>query len=264
MIFIDLDDFSPDIGWLNRAEELTEELKKASTKKERDEIIDKNDKEWGKLKESLLDLSHRKCWYSESKETYSYYHVDHFRPKKVALDTNGNDQGGYWWLAFNWKNYRISGGVGNVIKRDKFAVKKYKANTYTDNIDDEIIYLLDPLEEEDILKITFNSNGEMIPLYQKGNWSYEQAEYTIKTLNLNFKLLTEARKELWNKCHNLLEETQNLMNEHEASPSPLKRGQIKEKMKQIRALIRPTSEFSTTAKACLRSTGFEWALQITV
>lgn len=262
MRFINIEDFSPDNDWIENSSTLTNSLKSASTKVERNKIIDSNEKEWSKLKESLLSLSHNKCWYSEAKETFSYYHVDHFRPKKVALDINKRDMGGYWWLAFEWTNYRICGGVANVLKRDKFAVKKNKANLPSDEIDDEIIYLLDPTEEEDVLKITFNSYGEVLPIYKKGEWFYEQADYTITTLNLNFKLLKEARKEIWNKCEGLIEETQKLMNENNTSPSASRRGRVKEKMKQIKELIKPTSEFSTTAKACLRSTGIDWAMQI--
>ncbi len=262
MRFIDIENFSPAADWLKTSEKLTEKLNESSTKEKRNEIIDQNQKEWGKLKESLLELSHKKCWYSEAKDTYSYYHVDHFRPKKVALDIDKQDKGGYWWLAFEWTNYRVCGGVGNVIKRDKFAVKSNKANRARDSIEDEIIYLLDPTEEEDVLKITFNNNGEITPIYNKGDWFYEQADYTITTLNLNFKLLKEARKELWNKCETLINETQKLMSENNTSPSALKKGRVKEKMKQIKELIKSTSEFSTTAKACLRSTGFDWAAQI--
>lgn len=262
MRFINIENFSPDVEWLIKSNELTSALKKATTIEEKNRIIDANESKWGELKDSLLELSFNKCWYSEAKETYSHYHVDHFRPKKAARGIDKKDNGGYWWLAFDWTNYRVCGGVGNIIKRDKFAVKRYKANSETDPIQDEIIYLLDPTEEEDVLKITFNSNGEIMPIYKKGDWSYEQAEYTIKILNLNFKLLQEARKELWNKCESLIQETQKLMNEDNITPSATNKGLIKERIKQIKQLINPSSEFSTTAKACLESTGLNWAIKI--
>src|SRR5690606_18317539 len=119
----------------------------------------------------------------------------------------------------------------------------------------------DPCEEEDVLKITFNEHGEMSPITATG-WDYERAKYTIESLNLNFKLLKEKRKETWTKCFTLVKETQALMAQNDISPSAARRGQIKEKLKQLKELVKTTSEFSATAKACLQSAGLPWALQI--
>ena len=121
MRFINIENFSPDVEWLIKSNELTSALKKATTIEEKNRIIDANESKWGELKDSLLELSFNKCWYSEAKETYSHYHVDHFRPKKAARGIDKKDNGGYWWLAFDWTNYRVCGGVGNIIKRDKFC-----------------------------------------------------------------------------------------------------------------------------------------------
>lgn len=262
MRFINVGNFIPDEEWLEQSKKLTEELISATTIEEKNCIIDANNSKWGKLKDSLLELSFKKCWYSEAKETYSYYHIDHFRPKKVAMGIDNINYGGYWWLAFDWRNYRVCGGVGNTIKRDKFAVKSNKANNENAHIQDEIIYLLDPTEEEDVLKITFNCNGEIMPIYKRGDWFYEQAQYTIETLNLNYKILKEARKELWNKCESLIEEIQKLMNENNSNPSVTNKAFIKERIKNLKQLIHPSSEFSTTAKACLESSGINWAIKI--
>jgi uncharacterized coiled-coil DUF342 family protein len=79
-------------------------------------------------------------------------------------------------------------------------------------------------------------------------------------LNLNFKNLKEARKSLWAKCSNLLSETQMLMSQNDAAPSPKRSGQIKEKLRQLKVLVNKKSPFSATAKACLRSSGIDWAL----
>ena len=128
MIFIDRTGFAPDDAWLQKADRITRELLEAETLEQKHKIIDDNERLWGELKDVLMELSHQKCWYSESKDTFSYYHVDHFRPKKKAIGIDKKDKGGYWWLAFNWTNYRISGAVGNVNKRDKFAVYRSKAN----------------------------------------------------------------------------------------------------------------------------------------
>jgi len=261
MRFIDLDDFNPDPNWVVRADSVTNQLLAAANINDVHQIIDSNEALWGELKDALLSLSHDKCWYSEAKDKYSYLHVDHFRPKKAAFGIDKVDYGGYWWLAFDWRNYRVCGGVGNVNKRDKFAVSRNKAIIPTDVWQDEIIYFLDPCEELDVLKITFNSNGEIMPIHNIG-WHYEQADYTIKCLKLNCKKLKEARKDVWVKCATLVLETQKLIQEDALNSSAYKKGQIKEKLKQLREFVKPKSEFSATARACLKSTGIEWVMSI--
>lgn len=261
MIHIDKNSFNPNADWLQRADETTLQLLNASDIHEIHSIIDSNKNIWGDLKDFLLEISKNKCWYSEAKDKYSHLHVDHFRPKKAAIGIDKKDYGGYWWLAFDWNNYRVCGAVGNVNKRDKFAVFRNKASTIDDNIEDEIIYFLDPTEEEDILKITFNNNGEVMPIIKTG-WDYEQANYTIKNLKLNCKKLKEARKYIWNKCSNLVSEIQLLMQKNNINPSPFRRGQIKEKLTLLKDFVKATTEFSATAKACLRSTGIDWVMSI--
>lgn len=261
MIHINRDGHLPDNVWLVKAKRLTEQLFDADNKDKRNKIIDDNEIFWGEIKNFLLSISHNKCWYSEAKDSFNHPHVDHFRPKKVALGIDKKDKGGYWWLTFVWTNYRFSGGVGNVKKRDKFPVRSQKANFPNTDIDDEIIYFLDPCEEEDVLKLTFNSNGDIVPIDASG-WDYERATYTIENLNLNFKLLKERRKEIWTKCNILLIETQDLMMKNKVSPSNKRSGQIKEKLKQLKKLVESSAEYSATAKTCLISSGFLWAIKI--
>ena len=81
---------------------------------------------------------------------------------------------------------------------------------FTDNCKDEIIYFLDPINEFDVMKITFNNAGEIMPIHSTG-WYFDQASYTIKNLDLNCKILKEARKEIWIKCSLLVNQTQKLI-----------------------------------------------------
>lgn len=259
MMYINRAGKSPDQDWIDRADQATLNLLNASTPQERNQIIDANQNLWGELKDFLLEISYQKCWYSESKDTYNHLHVDHFRPKKIASGIDKKDYGGYWWLAFQWKNYRVCGGVGNVRKKDKFAVKNNKANTQNSNIEDEMIYFLDPTDEEDTLKLTFNSNGEIMPIINNG-WDCERAAYTILNLNLNFKKLKEARKILWAQCSTLVLEIQELMAQNNLNYSAFRKGQITEKLAQLRELANKKSAYSSTIKACLRSTGIPWAI----
>ena len=190
-------------------------------------------------------------------------HVEHFRPKKQAVDDKGQDRGGYWWLAFYWKNYRICGAVGNTKKGDRFCVRSHKANSYTDSIDDEIIYFLDPTVIDDPLKISFIDTGEAIPSSPNlTDWDYIRANYTITNLDLNCEPLIEGRKSLWASIVLRIREIQNLITENNSNPSASKSTLIKEKIKELRNLASPQSEFSATASACLYSSGLEWAKRI--
>src|SRR5215212_10273362 len=91
----------PPDDWLERAGSLTDRLKAAPDKASRNQIINENSTLWGEIKEWLEGFSHGKCWFSEARDTCSYWHVEHFRPKKEAKDP---DRDGYWWLAFDFRN----------------------------------------------------------------------------------------------------------------------------------------------------------------
>ena len=38
---------------------------------------------------------------------YSHSDVEHFRPKKEAKALDANSRDGYWWLAFDYMNFRV-------------------------------------------------------------------------------------------------------------------------------------------------------------
>jgi uncharacterized protein (TIGR02646 family) len=209
-------------------------------------------------------IAHKKCWYSEAKDTYSHCHVDHFRPKKEAIGIDKKtDFGGYWWLAFEWTNYRYCGGAGNVRKNSYFAVKKNKANKPEDTIEDEIVFFLDPTDIDDPLKLTFNEEGMAKPISPvTTDWDFIRAEYTIHYLNLNFENLKEARKGIWKICSDLITEIQVLLDKEQINPSAARKQKIKDKLEELKKLVRPESEFSATVRTCLFSTGLVWALKI--
>lgn len=251
--------------WLTKAKSLTQNLISETDAEKRKEIIDSNSAVWRNkaLKKYLMQLSDGKCWYSEAREVYSHYHVDHFRPKSEALDLHGIDQGGYWWLAFDWTNYRICGSVGNTKKGARFCVLRNKANCPTDLHEDEIIYLLDPIDKDDTLKLTFDKTGKAKPSsIDENEWDYKRTKYTIDNLDLNYEPLKEARKDLWDTCESKLNELQNLMKEYNQNPSASKKGQIQSKLEDLRMLTKPKSEFSAVAIKCFLSSDIEWVQKL--
>ncbi len=264
MRFIDLENNPPPQKWIDNATMLTQKLIDEPGIEEKKKIIEKHSGEWGKIKAHLLSLSHGKCWYSEAKEIFSHYHVDHYRPKKKVknLDKSERD-GGYWWKAFDWTNYRIMGGVGNTKKSDYFPVKNYPATCHTDSCDDELCYFLDPIDKDDTELLTFDESGIPQSINSDENsWDYERVQVTIKYYNLKYGLLVDARKEIWTLCVRRIWELQNLMDDYNKNPSVTLRERVKNKTNELRDMIKVEAELSSTAKACLQSSGIPWAIKL--
>src|SRR5689334_3555995 len=101
---------TPPADWVADAEAVTLHLRAAAHQSARDAIIDANEALWrdDRIRNWLLSQFNNKCWYSEAYDTASSIHVDHYRPKgRIKQELGANPEGGYWWLAFSWNNYRI-------------------------------------------------------------------------------------------------------------------------------------------------------------
>jgi uncharacterized protein (TIGR02646 family) len=273
MRYINIEDKTPPEEWCRKADELTRDLIKLDSPEERTKFI-KRHKIWKDLKEWLLELSHGKCWYSESKEIFSFYDVDHFRPKSRATQLDGTEREGYWWLAFDWRNYRISGSIGNRPhqgednkirgKADYFPLKKGSPEATDHNCDlcDEIIYLLDPTDPDDPPLLTFDESGYPKPAVPEGTWECERAKVTIELMHLDFRPLVDERKKKWTKCILLITRAQKLMEEQSKASSATKRAVLKFTLEELRKMSSEEVALSSTARACLLSSGLSWARNI--
>jgi hypothetical protein len=249
-----LRDDLPYTKWLKKAEELENELFNAADDEARKKIIMDNAKHWGKIKSLLLSFSHGKCWMSEARDVYSHPEVDHFRPKNVkAKNLDGSEREGYWWLAYNWLNYRICGNVGNRKKGSYFPLRNDSAvGTFTNrNIDDEVYYLLDPCEQDDPDLLSFDMEGKAIPSDHCGEWDRLRVEVTVEKLKLYHEPLQEARRDVWKTCENLINECENIAISFHANPSVSKRQKIRDIRAKLRDMMSAGAEFSRAAIACL-------------
>lgn len=270
MIYIDINRLEHELpdGWLAKADELLRKMLDAGEDKvARNSIIEKNERMWKDLKNGLKKLSYGKCWYSEAREIYSHYHVDHFRPKIKSVDVfqieENRNRDGYWWLAFKWNNYRLSGGVGNTKKGNHFAVKQNCASSLDDEIDDEIIYFLDPTQRNDYKKLSINENGQIGPANQNEEaWDHIRAKYTVDYLDLNFESLEEARKIKWKRVKMLIDKIDIAEAEYNQNPTAKKLGVLEEKLETMRNMLAPCEELSSTVRACLRASKKDWALAL--
>jgi uncharacterized protein (TIGR02646 family) len=242
----------PPRAWLKKAARITEQLERAATSEERQKIIAGNEKHWGKLKEWLLEQTHGKCWFSEVKDKYSYYHIEHFRPKGKAKELDGTEREGYWWLAFNWLNYRIIGGVGNIGKGSFFPLKAgtAAANALHRDISGEWHCFLDPLNEHDVSLISFNEEGLMEPVEGISAWEKQRVEITIRLLNLNrHEPLVEARQATWTECTRYINLF--LHSQEELGKSQDAKSKYELAIERLKELVSDQTELSAVAVTCI-------------
>ncbi len=253
---------APDNAWLADAQALVQQLIAAPDKAARDALIDANDAVWGRLREWLLRLSHDKCWYSEARDLFSVLEVEHYRPKKrCKRAARGAIGDGYWWLAFEWANYRLCGKVGNAKKGDFFplAVGSPVAAHNGITILNELPLLLDPACPGDPDLLTFNEDGTCGPHADADPATALRVTTTTARINLNHGRIKKGRQRIWKRCVDLIEDCRNLALQLNAAPGPAERERLNRNKEELRTMVRPESEFSAAAKACLLKSNIGWA-----
>jgi hypothetical protein len=248
----------PDAAWLNRANALLEELTAAPTDEARNAIIDGNRDVWGGLKDWLLSLSHGKCWFSEAKDCFSHWDVEHYRPKKAAKDVDGTPHAGYWWLAFDWTNLRICGNAGNRMKGTYFPLRQGCARvTIGGDIRLEDALLLDPVDYDDPALLSFNLEGRAIAAaHVIDTWERDRVEYSVRRYNLDFPPLMDKRKALWAECWRRVQEyLKELATYHADTTNAVAKDRYKQAARGVRALMSDEQELSAVARACVLSSG---------
>jgi hypothetical protein len=220
---------------------------------------------WGALAPSLAKLRKNKCWYSESKNPSSDKNVDHFRPKnRVAEDP---DHEGYWWKAFDWSNYRyvsqwcnqrrvdkVNGTSGG--KWDHFPLQNdsFRARLETDDINQENLMLLDPIDPDDWKFLTFRPDGHPTPAKPKGTLEYERAAISIETYHLHCRELVDDRRLYAGMVQRAIEEMEIL---YPKIADPHMRLLYKQQHKNLLRMIHPDSEYSSAALSYARTEIFK-------
>lgn len=261
MIHIDLNGRHPDAAWVAKADALTTQLLDQSLSyANRQALIDANEQIWREIMPWLKSLSQNKCWYSEARDCASYWHVDHFRPKKEIKDLDGTAYEGYWWLAFNWQNYRLAGSAVNIPKSTIFPVRKNTtwACGPDDDIDDEHPYLLDPTCPEDPVLLSFNEQGKTTPAEPNNCWHKERADVSIDILNLNYDSLKRGRKRVWDKCSEYVSTVLQCHATLTAQASASKKQKLRDCIATLKTLVAHDAEFSAVAATCVRAQGDTW------
>lgn len=193
--------------WREKIKAVVEALRQATTPEDRKKIIGENSLLWGKegyrrfVPKNLLE----KCWYCEIKIERADVHTDHFRPKNAVIECP--DHEGYWWLAFNWENYRCICGFCNTRrilleseggKGCHFPLinEEKRVRNELGNIDDEEPILLDPFHSSDWKLLWFDQDGQPIAKPDIEEASVNRVNNTIDIYHLHDRTLNRKRNDI--------------------------------------------------------------------
>lgn len=232
-----------------------------------------NNPDWNKFQPAMLELSHNKCWYSEAPIGNSDFEVDHFRPKNRAKQkvdyTNPkskstiNKEHGYWWKAYDWDNYRLSGALANKLRRDRlgdcedvkgkgdyFPLNLIVGRVANDeeNLNCEDPILLDPTNPVDVTLLSFDK-GIAVPATTDDD-DIDRVLQTIFYYHLDLDQLNTARKIVWDDCFDQIKDAKDSIDN--AITTAEKKAMMKKCFKELRKLVDSERKpYTSTAKACL-------------
>ncbi|MFY1618973.1 hypothetical protein [Micromonospora sp. WMMD736] len=271
-------------AWLEKASALTAKLKacrddgddvpekdRLTAAEKRKKIIDDNSRMWSELKNVLLRWSYQKCWYSELREDGSDYHVDHFRPKGRVANDGEPMREGYWWLAFDWLNYRIAVSYANSPhrsvagdvrgKRDQFPLAPGNTPAGVDeDLSAEIPVLLDPLSSYDVMLIDFDEMGMPVPA--AAGWNGERVRVTTRLLHLDAVRMVEARQRVWRECEEALQRAAEAISVPAGEHRRRDDKTAEDWIALVCRMLRPDAPLSAVARACVAKSMFPWARKL--
>lgn len=246
--------------WEAVAQKYSQKMK-GLTKNERKILINKKSHVWKNLKKSLQELSHNKCWYCESSQIRSDNPVDHYRPKNSVKEDKSHF--GYWWLAFDWKNYRYCCTFCNSQRKDsKTGQLKGKGDSFPifnksnrcrcerDPLLQEKPLLLDPTVASDPGLLYFIETGEAVPKFdeEKNQKAYKRAKISIDLYHLNEKDIKDKRQLISNEIKKIIDDGNYyylILNSNEGETG------FREILTKLIDYIKPESEYSAFAKTML-------------
>lgn len=234
----------------------------------RAEFIKKKSHIWRSFTRHLAEMSHGKCWYSESYDAQSFYDVDHFRPKGEAIRAEGDIDEGYPWLTFDWQNFRYSAQKSNRLSKDEISGKtegkgswfpllpeSSKATWDNRCENDENPVLLDPTSKDDVCLVDVGADGRIVPSMFCVGTNKQRVQRSAELLGLNLHNLVEARKRMIRDVNfqfDILTKTLVVANkaEHAADGLP-----VAESFRQLRQWSRPEHPYSLTVRSTLARLG---------
>lgn len=207
-------------AWRTKAAQAKQKLITATTDEQRKVILKKasSSKIWRDFYKLLPDNLKKKCWYCEAEDIRSDMPVDHFRPKnKVENEAN---HGGYWWLAFDWENYRCACTYCNSLrafdetvggKACKFPITatSQRAFTSADSLNLETPNFLDPFNPDDEKLLWFDNDGKPISKPGASAEEVQKVENSIDIFHLHETKIVRARNNIRIEVDKLIQKIRN-------------------------------------------------------
>jgi len=277
MRFIDLEELKPKIRHLIPALEATRDAVLAEADpQQRAVIINANRAQWVALRAEFSAYSHGKCWYVECKNPGTDDDIDHFRPKLgVKEDTT---HPGYYWLAFDWTNLRLSchranrprinpEGAGTGGKGGHFPLIEPGGRAFTpaQGRGQEVPALLDPTNIFDVALLTFRQSGEvdLSPDFKGQPVPEAKLAASRLILHLDWPAFREARVVLYNNIERIVgrgerEAPQNFNGNTAWSEA------FSDAIRDLKNVMKAEEEYSAAAKVYVESFKYLWWVRLIV
>jgi len=240
-------------AWRDMADKARGELMAAPDKDARKAILKKvaSSNVWREFYNLLPDSLKHKCWYCEAEEIRSDMPVDHFRPKSKVEDDKQHD--GYWWLAFDWQNYRCACTYCNSRrvfdeteggKACRFPLENPEERAFAPadqiKLDNERPYFLDPFNLDDEKLLWFDNDGVPIAKPSATAEQQKKVKNSIEIFHLHESRITRARNRI------RLEVEQNIRKIKNNDDVPAAKA-------KLRRMVKETEKLSRAAVVYLRA-----------
>ena len=222
-------------------------------------VIKANEGHWkdGVLRDYLRSLSFNKCWYTEIFFGADYPQVEHFRPKNsVKNETKTVCHSGYWWLAFEFSNYRLAKPMPNIRKGIYFPLRRRALAACDPSmpLHYEIPMLLDPTNDDDVSMIAFNALGQPEPCHEPitdlTQWDRERIEFSIKVYGLDDPVICDRRKEIWVQITSMFNEVRVYKTKYDEDECLISKGKAEVLIEELMKFLEPEQEFTALIRDC--------------
>jgi hypothetical protein len=264
--FIDLEQIKPKIrALLADLADAQRQVTAETDPVKREELIKKFRPRWVALRDEFSAYSNGKCWYVECRNLGTDDDIDHYRPKLAVKEDPSHP--GYYWLAFDWKNLRLSCHRANRPrinaarretggKADHFPLLNpaQRAMSPAANLALEKPALLDPTDPADPPLLSFLPSGEaaLSPAFKGIAIAEERFEASRIGLHFNWPAFTDARVVLYNRVERTVERGQREA-PTDYSGVPAASSGFKDAIRDLVSLVHPREEYSVAAKIYVES-----------
>ena len=186
-------------------------------------LFERHRTRWTAVRDAFEEHSDGKCWYVECKSSGAGNDIDHYRPKsRVAEDRT---HPGYYWLAFNWRNLRLSCQRANRPRRDlesgatggkgdnfPLVNPEGRAHGPQDDLAFEIPAIVDPTNAADVAMLTFGRSGEVELVPERTGEPIAEAKLEASRLflHLNWPRFRDDRVMLYNEIERFVHRGEDL------------------------------------------------------